>query len=219
MKFAVLLIVLAASICRPAGAQIYVGPEIGLDASNLRMESRGAVLTNRTKPGFRGGLVLGFEFNKSFLLMTGLTYVQGGSNIFLEVGNNYYAGQYALHTLQLPLYLSYQSRPTAAGRLLLGAGPYLGYIVGGKEHIGSRSQTLSIGTNMQRDNVKPLDFGIGGYAGYRVSNGLFFRAQYQLGLAGLGTQPQVTMKSRHLSVTFGYVLQTGRKPSREHSLP
>lgn len=91
----------------------------------------------------------------------------------------------------------------------LGAGPYLGYAISGKykakytgtgEEDSSLEKDLKIGNN--KDEIKPLDFGLNAMAGYKLTNGLNFGLNYGLGLANTGAEGNNDYKASNRVISF-----------------
>lgn len=197
-----------------AQAQLAIGPEIGLNTATQKMEFSGTHFSNRSRVGLLAGLVINVGINKALDFQTGLSYLMKGCNFFAERNNQYYSSHILIHALQFPLYLNYQTSGTAYGRFVLGGGPCFGYNLAGKEYAASTSADLSIGSN-KSDDIEPIDFALGLYLGYKVNNGLLFRAQYQLGVANLAPQPQGTIQSRCFAVSAVYLAAQKAKSNRK----
>ena len=95
-------------------------------------------------------------------------------------------------------------------KLLVFAGPYLGYglsvsgdaipvIIGGDV---IRMTKLKFGSG--NDNLKPFDFGLNGGVGYQYTN-IFFKVQYNFGLANMVRWENQSWENSNLGVTVGYM--------------
>jgi hypothetical protein len=91
------------------------------------------------------------------------------------------------------------------GKLWVGAGLYASALIDGKIIISNSPSRIDIG-NGPPAQFKPLDFGITPTAGLKLSNGLLFGIDYNLGLADVSTSAD---KSRNVfwSIYLGYVFK------------
>jgi len=136
--------------------------------------------------------------------------------------------------LELPVNVLYK-QPLGQGKLIVGAGPYIAYGLGGKVRTSGRYQngeTFNVGTEVRFEHKKqytfgepfqysyhkPFDAGLNFIAGYELSNGLCFQVSYSLGLTNItpsdamlddGTT-EITwgdVKNRYLALSVGYFLR------------
>jgi hypothetical protein len=108
------------------------------------------------------------------------------------------SGKHHMMYLELPLNVLYK-HPLGAGKLVVGAGPYIAYGLGGKSNMAI---TNRISGNIERSEIKirfknktspgsgydyykPLDAGLNFVAGYELGNGLCFNVNYSLGLTNI----------------------------------
>lgn len=188
-------------------AQVFIGPEFGMNTSNLKISYPSVSYKNRLSTGFRAGLLVSLNGDKNVMFNTGLCYYGKGSNITASAGTQYYASNFVLHSIQLPLYASIQSRPGRYGRFFLGAGAFLDYHFSGKESVGENSTKFSFGNS--RDDIKRIDAGLALQGGYRVNDGVSLRLQYQYGLPNLVAEPNQIIRTRSFGVTIAYMGKSG----------
>jgi hypothetical protein len=205
MKKTILSLLGVAILVTSANAQIAIAPELGLNMANLTGKSGGASMSTSMKAGLRVGAVADFGLSDNLFLQPGLFYLMNGAN--------FSGGSINVGTLEVPVNVEYKLGEPGANRFFFGAGPFFGFNVGGTLKGGGSSTSLKIGSTkpdmangVAGDDIKAMDFGLGLNVGYLLANGLFFRAQYQFGLANLDpiSDADNTMKSSAIGITVGY---------------
>lgn len=99
---------------------------------------------------------------------------------------------------------------TGAGSFFVGAGPYVGFGLSGKNKYSTNNGNAATERKFEfgKDNtLKGVDFGLNFLAGYKLSNGLLLNAGYGLGLtniAGNGNAWSDNIKNRGFSVGIGF---------------
>ena len=122
------------------------------------------------KPGFHIGVGADLEFVPNISLQTGLFYSTKGAkyNYDAKIGGNLELDVTANY-LQLPIHIAYKIDITPGTKLVLHAGPYLAYGIGGKRKITSgweAGNEIKIGPKnanaFDKDfGFKPFDVGVG----------------------------------------------------------
>src|ERR1043165_8979284 len=114
------LLLLLLCLSAIAHAQLGLGLEVGCNLSNLQVQSPMGPVKDRTGLGFRGGLIVLIGANKDFCLTTGLYYSTKGSNVSTI---SYYGAtansHIILRSLELPFYITMQTKQGPIGRLAL----------------------------------------------------------------------------------------------------
>ena len=199
MKKIILSLLSAGVIATSANAQISFAHELGLNMADLSIKSMGHSASTSMKAGIAVGGIVGFELTKNIYLEPGIFYLMNGCN-----GSN--SSSININTIQVPVNVEYKLNKAGENRIFFGAGPFIAYNISATSKSGSNSVTMDIGTDKNKDAIKPLDFGFGINGGYQLAMGLFFRAHYQLGLAELDPRSDAdnTMKSSSLGITVGY---------------
>jgi len=102
--------------------------------------------------------------------------------------------------------------PVGAGSVFVGAGPYVGFGLSGKNKLNSQkgdddfsSSTLNEFSFGKDETLKGTDFGVNFLAGFKLGNGLLLNANYGLGLTNLAAAKSVSdnIKNRGFSVGIG----------------
>src|SRR5690606_4701568 len=97
-----------------------------------------------------------------------------------------------------------------SGSVFLGAGPYIGFNVSGKQKVsgdiagweGSSTRDLNFSGDDKDMNV--IDAGANFMLGYKLSNGFLVNAGYNLGLTQLVPDANKTVSNRVLSFGVGF---------------
>jgi hypothetical protein len=182
---------------------------------------------------WKAGVFANVPLAETFSFMPQLNLLSKGTKIDQKESVDFFGTTYSvdlkgeskLTYLELPLYFVYNSYSETGG-FFGGVGPVLSYGIGGKEEITS---TVTIGgdtqtesgeydvkfdgkENSDNDNVshyKALEFGAGIIAGYRLANGLFINAHYNLGLSNISPDKDSKVKNRYVGFGIGYTFGGG----------
>ena len=126
----------------------------GLNMSNFY----GDELTDKNmKPGFHIGLGADLGITPNMFIQTGLFFSTKGAKFSDKADGDWVDANVTANYLQLPVHLAYKINVTPGTRVVLHAGPYVGYGIGGKMKVGS----LSIDTFDKDLGFKPFDAGLG----------------------------------------------------------
>ncbi|MCL2414333.1 MAG: PorT family protein [Bacteroidales bacterium] len=192
-------------------AQISFGPRAGFNLTNLH-ESHGSISINGDfKPGFQLGVVANIPVLGDLLsIQPGLLFAQQGAkfNNFLGTGAD---ATFNLNYLQMPINAQFGFDVGQNARILLQAGPYLGFALGGtiKAEFQGRTQTTDINFGSGDMDTRRFDFGVGFGAG--VEFGRFqVGIGYNLGIANLSNADNVTTRNSGLALTVTYLF-SGRR--------
>ncbi len=193
-KFVVAFIFLIAA--SQLQAQVKFGPEVGINFSQLKVSGSGTSITTSSVTSFHLGMDVEFGLAKNFFLQSGLMY--SGK------GGTYNGDQVSLSYVELPFNFMYKF-DISGPKILVLAGPYIAYAVGGEEKYGGVSTKIHFG-NTTSDNIKPLDFGLNFGLGAEF-NGLVFTGKYELGLTNLipGDTGGVTEKLGVFELSLAYM--------------
>ena len=104
--------------------------------------------------------------------------------------------------------------PVGGGNVFVGAGPYFGYaisgknkfegtaVVGGVETTESETDDIEFGSSVE-DDFKRTDFGVNFMLGYQLKMGLNIHAGYGLGLKNIANAPEENSKGTNRGISFG----------------
>ena len=169
------------------------GVKAGVNLSNFT----GDYESKDAKVGFNAGLTVDYALSPEIYLLSGLEFTTKGAKFKDEDNASVTANSYYL---QLPIHLGYKFKVADDTKLVLHAGPYLAYGVGGK--IKTKLGSLSTETDFFEDGVKRFDAGLGLGAGVefgKFSVGL----GYDFGLTKLA-DGDGSPKNMNASLSVGY---------------
>jgi hypothetical protein len=152
--------------------------------------------------GLRAGVTLDLPLAEEFYIGTGLLYAGKGGE---EKNSNFKA---TLSYLQIPINFLFKPE-VGAGKLNLGAGPYVAYGIGGKNKttVGNISAEYGAFDDESGDlKLKRFDAGVGIVAGYEFTGGLYLGLNADLGLVNAydKTDNDRTFKNTSFGVSVGY---------------
>lgn len=205
-----LLLTCLAGLSASAHAQLFVGPDLGMNTSNLRYSSPNTAYRNQWSTNFRAGAVIAYNGDKKVIYHARICYYGKGSNVFAtnSITGSQFAGHVVIHSIQLPVYANIQSRPGRYGRFYLGGGGFVDYQFAAKSFQGTADGTrIDFGSGV--GELKHFDAGLCFQFGYRVNDGFGFGLQYQLGLANIASTPDQSVKSMSFGITVAYMGRSG----------
>lgn len=179
--------------CTTANAQ---GVSFGLKFGATLVDMRGDVENNTMEISPSFGILTEFMFTKSFGIQTELLYAMLGTK--LEVAGN--EGKLNLNYIVLPVLFKLY----IVEEFSLQAGPQVGYLMFAKVDSGSREDVTYL--------FSDTDYGVSMGASYHLDMGMFFNANYYLGLSdiqelygltGPSSDPEIYNQGIQLSV--GYI--------------
>jgi len=237
MKKVYVAVAAAMILAGNAAAQMKVGVEAGINLNNLADQYEGETTSNQIKTGFHAGVVADMGLGSHFSVAPALRYsMKGGQeqrhfNTTIN-GNSATVEQknkLSYHYLELPVNLVYKTGVEGSGRFMIGAGPYIAYMVNAQNKQKStsyvivsgetqeieddRNLSLEIGDD-QGDHIKGLDYGAQAFIGYQLPMGVFAKAGSQVGFANtqrqqspLGSYPNQELKQKNYNFffTLGYM--------------
>lgn len=193
---------------KAAGGSTF-GIRAGVNFQNLNGEAAGRDLNNKIKTGFNAGINVEVPLADEFYLQPGLLFTSKGAKA--DDNEN---TKWNINYLELPI--NFVFKPILGnGNLLLGAGPYLGYALGGKIKSDDGDIDLEFDSELTGAEilkapytVRRFDFGGNLLVGYEFSSKLSAQLNAQLGLANLNPKIDgVDKKDNHTQNTgFGISL-------------
>ena len=156
---------------------------------------------SKMKFGFSAGVFLKLESNAFAVQYELLLRYR---NLELKNSINQTKTNYKLWSMELPIYLMGQIN-TAAGRVFIGAGPYVSVGLDGKQvpnNIDLYKKDKAAGKSI----MHRWDFGLGATVGYEFKNGLSNFAAYQAGLINTlsAEKYNMTLKPQIVNLGIGY---------------
>ncbi len=213
------------SIGGTALAQLKIAPEIGATMYNHTEKSTMLGQSSSTstdfQPGLRAGAVLDLALSDHFSLQPGVFYTlnrtKSESSSTIGSYTNAVKTSLLLHAVQVPVYAVYKTGEEGSGRFFVGLGGYISYTIAGTQK-SELSQTaggmttndksslkMKLG-NEKTDQLRPLDYGPSAMLGYELANGLYFRGNFNYGLANMLPQgnSDASTKSMSFGISVGY---------------
>jgi len=186
------------------------GIRAGVNFQNLNGQFAGNDLDNKIKVGFNAGLNAEIPLADEFYIQPGLLFTTKGAkadNDDTKVNISY---------LELPVNFLYKPI-LGAGKLLLGAGPYAAYALGGKIKGDNGDMDLEFESKLATSEAlqyfytfKRFDFGANLLVGYEFSNKFSAQLNAQLGLANISPKvdgfdsDDYKTKNTGFGVSLGY---------------
>jgi hypothetical protein len=172
-----------------AQAQFSFGVRAGFNMTNL-FNREGT----KFQPGFHAGLVGDIAVGPAFSIQPAVLYATQGWKLETELVN----GAVVLNYIQVPINLQYKV-DLMGPKLLVQAGPYFGYGLGGKSKIGSLTTDIKMGGD---EAYNAIDYGIVGGVGAQFGR-IQIGINYLLGLADLNnTDLGDSVKNTGLSLSL-----------------
>lgn len=221
-SFLMILLVSAATV---SFAQVKFGVRAGLNLANMTVKDLGDA-TQKMNTTFLVGVNAEFSVNENLSFESGLLLSGKGTKIEYSESDEgiTISGTASISPiyLEVPINALYKIN-LENGKILLFAGPYLGYGITGKtksEYTASglpsgytlsdlgfddTSEDIKFGTSDDSD-MKAIDYGLNIGAGFEINN-LQIRAQYGLGLNNLDPQSDsdFDMKNKVIGISIGYM--------------
>lgn len=209
MNSKVLIIVLATAVSTlhlKAQDKTTIGARAGINFQNITgKDGAGNDLDNKMKAGIHIGLTADVPVAEDFYIQPGLLFSTKGAK-----DKTYRKINTRLSYLEIPINFLFKPE-LANGKLLLGAGPYLGIAVGGsftdvnghKEKFKFAHKVTAAEANTNA-YARRMDLGFNFLAGYEMSNKISFQLNAQLGVANIKTKIEgQSNKAKYKNTGFG----------------
>lgn len=206
-----ILLTLGAAFLVAAGAQAQVsyGLKAGVNLGKVSNVSDAAKDYQKNNTSF---YVTGFAdlpVASQFSIQPGVS-LQGKGSKFKYDGNSLDGTSTTnVMSIEIPVNAVYYIPTGASGSVFLGAGPYVGFNISGKNKIegnigefGGEGET-DIEFGSADNEMKRVEAGANFMAGYKLSNGFLINAGYGLGLTNLNNVGE-TVSNRVLSFGVGF---------------
>ena len=225
--FLTFLFFLLVSTSSMTQAQTKVGIKAGVNFSNVIVKNENGNKENtQSIPGILLGFTLDIPVTGDFYIQPAISYSRKG---FEQENGGFYGSatnfEVKAEYIQVPLIMLYKPQ-YGMGRLLIGAGPYIGYgssgnwksdthvaigdiIIGDKGDVIFRNDAVNGGDLESYTYGRPLDYGANFLAGYEFFGQLSVQLNAQVGLANLvprfgGIEGQGKFKNKGFGISLGY---------------
>lgn len=205
---------------------ITFGIKGGLNLSSLTFNNNN-IPTNRVKPGLNIGFTTTYNFSQNLFLQSGLSFTTKGAEIKGEAPIGFderlvYPGREAILKsnqlyVQVPVYAGYRIDVLPGAKLVLTAGPYVAYGIGGKSRLTGdilyddviEYSTLEEKTFASR-GLERFDIGLGTGIGVDFGKAIV-GVTYELGLRNIGPSGNAywpfysnSYKNRNVALSLEY---------------
>lgn len=186
------------------------GIRAGINFQNLNGEFLGQDLDNKIKTGFHVGLNAEIPLADEFYLQPGLLFSTKGAD-----WDNANDNKTNISYLELPI--NFVLKPgLGTGNMLLGAGPYVGYALGGKVKGNNADTDLKFDSDLSTAQIgqysttfKRFDYGANLLVGYEFSNKVSLQLNAQLGLANISPKVDGLDKDDNHTKNTGFGVSLG----------
>lgn len=178
-------------------AQSGIGIKAGPNFASVRASSGGKTETTKMQAGMQIGVYAEFKLGNDLFIQPGLMYESKGG----KIKNS--DSKYRLNYLTLPVDLVFKPE-VGSGRLVLGAGPYLGYALSGK--LKGVKDVSDVNLFKGDNKMKRFDAGAHFQVGYELKSGLTLGLNAELGLLNLSKADGGKFRNTSFGVTVGYTL-------------
>lgn len=226
LKLSVLLFSIFA-VQQTTNAQTKVGLRAGVNFSNLNYKDEAdKKMATQSVPGIQIGLTADIPLLGDLYVQPGLMYANRGFKeetggklgygVNFEVKANYF---------EVPVTFLYKPE-IGSGKLLIGAGPYIGFgnggswtsssvVIHGDIAIGDKGDVIFRNDGLEGSNLesynygRPVDYGAGFLLGYEHKSGIYLQGNTQLGVANLQSQygdfkPKGSSRNSSVGLSLGY---------------
>lgn len=200
----VLLAVAGLMIAGVSFGQTKFGVVAGAQFSSFTFKAEDEKETSDLLVGLRAGVTADLQLADEFYIGTGLLY-SGKGGKFKDTD-----AKLKLGYLQVPINFLFKPE-VGAGKLNLGAGPYVAYAVSGKLKAGDLSTDIFKDSEDGENAYKRFDAGLGIVAGYELPVGLYLGIHADLGLINTIKKPEVANDFDYSSKNTSFGVNVGFK--------
>lgn len=210
--------------------QVEVGARAGLNLSNIYVKDENGRVRSGSQalPGFNAGLTFDIPIADEFYLQPGALITTKGAKIKGDTyqylyNDTYYNGDYTNYNayyLEVPVNFLYKPQ-AGPGRILLGAGPYFAYGLGGnwKDDFNGKVTTGKLefindwnqrtGGSNTFTYGKRFDMGVNVLGGYEFPSRFSVQVNGSIGAANIepndnGRKPTAIFRNRGVGISVGY---------------
>jgi len=205
-----IVLIVAVLTASYAQAQTTFGARAGLNLTNVyQNDEKGNMKGLDWIPGFQIGVVADYLLFEDLSIQPSILFSTQGAKSEASVGNYKAKVTFNFHYIQIPINLQYK-HDLDNMILLVQAGPYLGYGIGGKQKAEisqggtkiSDSKKIKFGSGDEAD-YKAFDFGLGVGAGLQFGN---IQAVLGLNYGLVKLNSNTNAKNIGLALTLSYFL-------------
>ena len=202
-KMRFMLVVAMLAMVTAVSAQMNLGVKGGVNMSNFYGDE---LDDKNVKIGFHIGLAADYDFAYNSAIQTGLFFTTKGAKYTSSFGDA--SGELTVNPmyLQIPVHYAYKIDVSPGTRVVLHAGPYAAYGVGGKSKLSG--SVGDIGAEYEEDvfgddGFKRFDAGLGLGVGAEFGP-LLFDIGWDMGLVNIADSEDVDIKNQNAYLSVGY---------------
>ena len=203
-RMRIMLVVAMLAMVTAVSAQMNLGIKGGVNMSNFYGDE---LNDNNVKIGFHIGLAADYDFAYNSAIQTGLFFTTKGAKYSSSVGE--VSGDVSVNPmyLQLPVHYAYKIDVSPGTRVVLHAGPYAAFGVGGKSKISG--SLGSVGAETESDVfgddgfLKRFDAGLGLGVGAEFGP-LLLDLGWDMGLVNIVDSSDGDLKNQNAYLSVGY---------------
>lgn len=177
------------------------GGKAGLNLSHISTNDAETNEDKKMLPTFHVGVVANYAVSSKFSIQPQLL-LQGKGTKIAHLDHD---DKISFVSLDLPINFLYRSNG-----FFVGGGPNIGFNLSGKVKSDEPGESGDIKFGSDPGQIKRIDFGVNALAGYQLKSGLFFSANYTLGVSNWSNVSGDTWRNNILGVSIGYMLK-GKK--------
>ncbi|MEI7523489.1 MAG: porin family protein [Mariniphaga sp.] len=173
----------------------------GINFANVTFSGGGTTVSEKSITGVHFGPIMDFALQENLFLNTGLLFSIKGTKSEDSYGGTTSTYTTTLNYLVVPINLAYKFPIDKKTKLVIQAGPYLGYALSGKDKGPDGSTDIKFG---EQGGLKRLDMGLGFGAGVEFGP-VVVSLNYELGLANIEDTSSYTAKNKVLQISLAYM--------------
>ncbi|WP_020598819.1 porin family protein [Spirosoma panaciterrae] len=190
-----------------ATAQVRLGVIGSGQLANQKYTVNAYSTNGNAKIGFRAGIMLDAPVADRLSIQAQLVYSTKGTKLNeANTGLSATETTLAFNYLELPLQLTY-GFSAGTGRVVVGAGPYVGYALNGKitDNAGGQTTSESLEFGSGADQSKRLDVGLYLSAGYELASGPLLAIHYAPGLYNMANSSAGSIRNNTIGLSIGFL--------------
>lgn len=196
-----ILLAFGAAFLLAAGAQAQTswGVKAGLNFPKMSLSGGGESADSKASTNFYVSGYASIPTASNFAIQPGVSLQGKGGKADLGRDGDFKTD---LMYLEIPVNAVYYIPTGYTGSVFIGAGPYAGLGLSGKNKFDGESVDVDFGSN--DDEMKRFDWGFNFQLGYKLNNGFLINGAYGLGLGNLYNGDGLKAHNRVFSVGVGF---------------
>ena len=217
-----------------AKSQVSFGVQAGGHLSSVEAKQNGTTFPGKKSTfGFKIGGVASVPLSGPLSFMPELNFVRKGGKfsrtetvdlgVLGKITNNI-KQEYSPSFIEVPLNLAYNAGNEGGSGFFGGLGPVVSFGIGGNAKASvvvtsvingttttnAENQSANIKFDGKKDatddnlHLKGFEFGGNVFAGYKMSNGFFAKASYNMGFSNLSPEDKSSFKTSYFGISIGY---------------